>query len=658
MRPLTLRVLIPAALLLFFGAGVGARLHGFSLAAWHLVIDGSAAPEVLFGKPQAVRFDDWAVHLPLALAQLAHEPAFPLVNDNIGLGQSALVPIELPVRHVATLFRPQLWGFFLGADLGLAWMWWFRALGLFGVWLAVLAVLGRGRLGVAAVASALVVVSPFFQFWSLNPASATIALGAAFLATVALARSRSRLRIAASAAALAYAGGAFLLALYPPFQIVLAWLYVALVVGWLAAEGGSLPLRRHAALRGLGLAAAGLLVLSLGLLYARDAGEALEAMRASAHPGLRVSHGGERAAWDLLNASLGAPLALGSAQWDALGNVCEAASFLWLAPPLLLFVLLRRVLGGARIDPVIASLGVFTAIFAVFATAGLPELVSRASLLYAVPGARVLIGLGIADVIVLVRFWTAPTPPSPAAPRERRLALGVAAAWGLVLAAAAVPLGRAFPQLPLPLLAGAVLGNTALAFALLTARGRRAAVAAALLVGAASTLWFNPLCRAGSSYLAENPVSRAVLEIDRASGGHTTWVAFGRARSAELLRAAGVRCLNGTLTVPQLALWRPLDPERRFTQTYNRYGEAILIAAPERSPVFVLKNPTSFTVRVDPSSPEFRALGATHALYQGPHPDRFERLSGFEKLGTFGRVSLYRVEPPGASQAEPQRTGG
>jgi len=82
---------------------------------------------VLLGQPRLIRHDDWAVHLPLALAQLHHDPPFPLVNRDIGLGQSALVPFELPVAHPFTLLRPQLLGFFLGPDVGIAWMWWKRA---------------------------------------------------------------------------------------------------------------------------------------------------------------------------------------------------------------------------------------------------------------------------------------------------------------------------------------------------------------------------------------------------------------------------------------------------------------------------------------------------------------------------------------------------
>src|SRR5262245_59743697 len=97
------------------------RLHGFSLPLWHAVIDQSPMREVLVGHPQAVRSDDWAVVLPLALVQSAEEPRFPVVNPLIGNGQSGLASYSLPMWHPITLFRPQVWGYFLGPDTGLAW---------------------------------------------------------------------------------------------------------------------------------------------------------------------------------------------------------------------------------------------------------------------------------------------------------------------------------------------------------------------------------------------------------------------------------------------------------------------------------------------------------------------------------------------------------
>ena len=131
------RALLPLTLLALLATLVALRLHGFSISAWHQVIDGSAPAEVLLGEPRPIRSDDWKVQLPLAFAQGASEPRFPRVNERIGFGQSALLPIELPVADGLVVFHPTLWGFFLGDDVGMSWLWWSRVLGLFTAWTGV-----------------------------------------------------------------------------------------------------------------------------------------------------------------------------------------------------------------------------------------------------------------------------------------------------------------------------------------------------------------------------------------------------------------------------------------------------------------------------------------------------------------------------------------
>src|SRR6185295_18067798 len=112
-------VRIVMALLAAFGVLVALHLHGFSLAAWHEVIDGSPPSEVLLGEPRLIRSDDWKMQLPLLIAQTAATPRFPLVNPSVGLGQNMLLPVEAPVASWIALFRPTMWGFFLGPDAGL-----------------------------------------------------------------------------------------------------------------------------------------------------------------------------------------------------------------------------------------------------------------------------------------------------------------------------------------------------------------------------------------------------------------------------------------------------------------------------------------------------------------------------------------------------------
>ena len=581
-QPVT-RSLALLALAAVFATLVSLHVHGFSISAWHSVIDGSPPDEILLGAPRLIRSDDWQVHLPLAFAQAAHHPPFPLLNTLVGVGQSALLPIELPVAHPLALFRPTLWGFFLGDDAGMAWLWWSRVFGLAAVWFGVFRTVSGGRRGLAAAGVAILLGSPFFQFWSFNAASHTAAMGATLLATLSLLRVARPGAIWASGAALGAAGAWFALATYPPYQVTLGWLYVALVVGLWLEDPDRLAIRRHGLTRGLAFAGAGLFVLVVLGIFASEAHAAIEAMRATVYPGLRISRGGDRPLWALLTANFAT--GLWASKWGPFYNVCEAASLWVLAPMPMLLWLVRAARERSHIDRVALLLLAYQAALVVYAAFGFPAWLARATGLSFVPGARCVIGIGLADVALLLRFLAC---APPAIGTERRLALVLAVVWAGLLGVLSIPLARALPEARPQVLFGLAGVNGLLTWLALTSRRRTLAPWLLAAASFATTAWFNPVVIGGSAYLTGNPLSRRIIEIDHETPGGSTWVAFGRDDLPNLFRAIGVRAVNGLQPVPQLSLWERLDPEGRGRNIYNRYAHIAFVAVSSPRPVFEL----------------------------------------------------------------------
>jgi len=166
-----------------------------------------------------------------------------------------------------------------------------------------------------------------------------------------------------------------------------------------------------------------------------------------------------------------------------------------------------------------------------------------------------------------------------------------------------------------------------------------ALAAASCVVGA----WFNPLVRGGSAYLRENALSRAILEVDRAHGGDTTWVSFGDYVTPNLFRILGVRALNGVIPVPQFELWAPLDPKGHARSLYNRFAHVVFTPSPVREPRFEQLAYDAFAVHVDPGSDALRALGVTHMLVETDDPAGFAARSGATRLASVGRRHLFRA---------------
>ena len=637
------------SLVVLFAILVALRLHGFSLPIWRERIDGTAAPEVLLGRPREVRIDDYAVILPLAFAQEAHDPPFPVVNTLVGQGQNMLLPFSLPVAHPLALFKPDTWGFFLGADFGMAWRWWSRALGLFAISGLLLLVVTGGDRALAGLGAFALVASPFLQFWTLRPAPVSIHAGVLVLAALALAFARRRRWILLAGAAAGYSAVGFGLTLYPPFQVPLAYLALLLLATLALSHRDALALRERPGWRLAALALAALITAVGAALLVSAAGDAIDRTMHTAYPGRRLSLGGGRSLATLLAANTGLPLLVDD--YGRLLNACEAAGYWLLSPALALGALWSWLAGGRRPDAVALGLAAAVVALVLHASTTMPVWLARATLFGLVPGYRSVIALGFADVLLVARLLAYGSPLA-GVPRT-----GAALLWGGGVAAAVFALQRTTPALPIGAGLGFAAGNSLLAWLALAPRRRWHAMAALAAASALVSLWFNPLVRGGSDALRDNSLARAVLEIDRAYAGGTSWVAYGGHVVPNLFRAIGVHSVNGVHPVPQLELWAPFDPSGEAQSIYNRYAHVVFDPDAGEEPTFDRRGSDTFTVHVRPGSEALHKLGVTHLLVDSPKARSLAERDGATWLKSVGPFSLLRApwtpEPP--AQASPRR---
>lgn len=624
------------ALAAVFAGLVSLQLHGYSLPLWHVVIEGGEMPEVLWGTPRPIRSDDWVVGLPMALAQCVHEPPFPRVDTLIGAGQDMLL-FEMPIAHPVTLFRPASWGFFLGAGTGVAWMWWATALGMAAACFLALRVVSEGRWLPAALGALFFVFAPFMQFWSFLPARVTAYAALCMAAWAGLWTARRPAGALACGALLGWAGVCFVLVFYPPFQVPLAWVALALALGVLIDRARRGLLREHLGIRLAGLAlAAGIAAVALvGFWLAAE--PAIERMLGSAYPGGRRFVGGGLGAARLF----GHALALGwqVESWEPWLNVSEGSGF-WLLFP----VSAVAVVAAARrraADPLAVALLACIGLLSWHALVGLPAWLARITLLDQVQPSRTVSGIGLADVLLLVRVIST----GGGRIEDARVAALIAGVWGALLLAMGLGLEATFPELGTAGLVAMAALNAGLAWAVL--RGLPAALPLGVLVvaSAATTLWFNPFVRGGVDYLHENPLSRRILAIDREAGGETRWLTYGSPYLANLFRTIGVHALNGQLSLPQPELWERVDPTDRWRRVWNRYAHVNAISTREPGVRFALSGPSNIDLIANPADPALAPLGVTHVLIMAPERPPAGSLPGLEYIGSHRWSHLYRVLP-------------
>lgn len=634
--------LLPASLAGLFLVLCLLRVHGFSLPIWHQIIDQSEQTEVLVGEARSIRADDWAASLPLTLSQLAQQPRFPVSNSLVGEGSvSNLVGFSVPLRHWLSLFRPHLWGYFFGPDFGLAWNWWFRALLLVYALHLVFMILSRGRSALSLAAAVAVVYAPFFQYWSLNYEPMTASMALCFVAAVGLVFAASRRAIVLFALLLFWAGGVFALgAIYPPYQIVFAYLLAFLFSGFLIRERARLRRLSDVRLRVLAGGVALAAVLGCLALYVFEAREVIPILAGTVYPAQRAAHGGDLSLPQLLN-SLFTILADEPLQ-SSFGNICEGASFYFFFPVVLAFVGWQWAVRRRTPDPVVGAVSLCLLLLLAYALVGVPPWLARVTGLGLVPGPRTLPALGIAETTLLVAFL-AGSEASPR-PSDRGVALAASGVFALTLMGAGIALHALVPAISWTRIL-LVSASTSL-LALLLLERRCSFLPALALISIASTLWFNPWVHAGTAYLRENPLSRVVLEQDRRAGGQSRWIVFDDPWLANLWRVIGVRALNGVHYYPQLALWARVDPTGEGRDVYNRYAHVEFWVS-DRPGTLALSNPYPDRIQavLFPSRAVLTALGADFVVCSKSSADVLRRIDGLHEIAEVGDRVVFRVDP-------------
>ncbi len=608
-----------AVLLLILTLGTAFKLHGSSIGVWNLLLpDRRPDAGVLLGTQKTIRSDEWLFTTPAVVSQARMLPAFPITNSGWGEAQVPLI-INLPVRHWSMLVRPQFWGFFiLDLERGFAFYWNMKAfLLLTGVFL-LLMVLTGSDFGVSLLGTAWVFFSGFMQWWYSSPAMLPETVGCVALLLVSLhylALSSRRWVIAAAALVSACCLLGSVLSLYPPFQVPLFHLGIAVLVGSLGprlvagAQRRDLAFRSGCAVLALSVAAAAV------AFYYRDAEPAIDLMRATVYPGSRMSSGGEVTLAQVFGGFYGVLMSQESYPrvWE---NVCEASSFILLFP-VPAAALVWRAWRKERATALEWSLSAYVVVVLAWMTLRWPHALAVVTGFGLSPGKRSLLGVGLASIILCCVFLA-----------KRRVDLPRGLGPRLVVAASMLALLMA-----LALDFAHVTGNfatggqavlvslVALGAGYLLLARKRIAFAVCLLV---PSVWSYGLVNPVSVGLGPILDTRLFQQVSRIvdRDPDARWIVYGGFVTADLIKATGAQVFSGTKVVPPLEDLRVLDPKSTAAPTYNRSAHIELVPEKGSEVVFTLVQADWYRITIDPMSDAWRRLGIRYVALPFAAADR------------------------------------
>jgi hypothetical protein len=634
------------AIALIFALLVAAGISGSSLSlgtAYTPFLDLN--PARILGKDRPIRSDEWMLFTPMALGQAVHQPAFPVINRNLGIdGQNMLVVgmAGMPVAHISALAKPATWGFFLfDQRRALAWYWWFPIFGcLFALW-GVFCLLIPRRWPLALALAAWFGLSAYPAAWSYWPAYAVFFPSTALCALILILRGQRPWRLALLSAALGLALAGFFFILYPPWQVPLAWLYLLLATALIVRDA----LYRHcnfAKLAALGFA----LVIAGTLVWHwwADAQQAVQLMLNTDYPGKRIELGGRMPLPWLLR---GITNIVSLYRLKGPSNQSEVASFVYLFVPLLAAIVPG--FGATRPARAVQTALIVTAGFAfVFMIFGIPQSIARWSLWGMVAEGRADLVLGLAYCMLCGLAIGARRVVANATWRRQATAHALAMLWAALIVIALrhppanISLGLS-PGIETVLFIAVWLGGVWLI------EGDAPKFMALNLAWAAMTILpFNPVIVAPKAIHIAPQLQPELQAVRPFSPNRARVLVIGDGVGAMFLLAGGVPVVNGVFYYPQFALWHNWDPQRKHSGIYNRFHHLDFEIGVADYPNGVYAyTPYQDVVRVvvDPQRFHFPTTGAQLLVAPVANAEQLQATPGLHFIRQVGGQAWFQVEP-------------
>ena len=593
----------PLALLLLVGILSVLELSGTSIGMLDSQANGSIQSHgLLAGTPRPIRSDEWNLQTPLVVAQSHH--AFSQ-NMQVGLGQHDLAVIgDIPNRNWSTVFKPwNIPALFIDVSHGFAARWWLLSFILIvGIYLLLLEL--TDRIDVAIFFSLGLYLSPMFQWWYQPYGFGAVGMGALAAAFFLWGlNSRTISRQICSILGCAWAAVGFLLILYPPYQIPLAYIFVLIILSEVVARFFLRSLNFKTIVI-IGASVATLVAVIVGIFFIQER-SVFSAIAATEYPGHRRESGGSGLITQLLSAPFGYPLIKNGAGLAGT-NQSEISSFLLLFP----FALLQLIIYpfkrfDYRTRCLLVGTSIATAISMIWFLTGFPSFLSSLLLLDYVETPRVVMGIGVGGFILMALLFASKsreatitsTSFTPHFKRifSNRVLFGAFAS--LILSFGLYFWGGRLISQSSPLL---LLGNRkifffslfgAITIGLLCARKIWLGGLSLVLFGLVAAGTVNPIYQ-GLQPLTGPSISGVYRSIANSTNGgvNAVWLSYGDYTITDPLIASGLPTVNGWQPYPDTTFWKSIDPVKTDEPAWNRYGQFAYQQGPFGSGL-VISNP-------------------------------------------------------------------
>lgn len=599
-------------------------INGSSLNWWNGMFGGDTQTDVVYGRPQAIRSDEYAVGTPFAFSQAYN--GYGYFNSIIGDRPSDMFIIkDAPVWVFAEIFRPFHWGYLLlGSSRGLSFYWFARLITLFlATYEFTLLICARSRY-LAVTGAVLITFAPLTQWWFAVNSLPEMFI-AIFFSIVILHRYIDDLNSwhrLGYAALIGECAGIFVLSLYPAWQIPLGYLLLVLIIWTFVSRRRAIRCARRDVM-GIFVVITVTAIL-LGTVMHRS-WPTIEATMHTAYPGQRVSTGGDLSITALFSGFVS--LGYSIKEYVGLLNSSEAAGVIDFFPlGLVLFVIAEiRTRRRDVLSWLLTGYGLFLFVYMIF---GFTPMMAKVTLLSMSTSTRCRAPFAVINLILALRglyrvkgmrVQNSVYSKMLVSPLlgEKDVAVILVYGYGVLVSVMSWLDNPAYTGMITAILVALFAVGWCIALSSVYSAWGRRLWSMAVIVVILSGMSVNPIQYSDSAITDQTIVNNAkTIQSDKMG----LWVAGSTdneqgSNLAQLLVANGIPALNAVQVTPNMSAWQKLDPIGRWGKIYNRYAYVTVnIVHEEREEKFRLVAPDH--IAVDVTVDDLAVLGVNYILSQ------------------------------------------
>lgn len=603
------------------------QIHGSSIGLYDDIL-GYSNQILLWGSNRPIRSDEYIVNTPLAFSQYYnYAGSFSYFSQIVrGCATDMFMVYGQPVFDIAILFRPFQWGYlFLPQGMGLSFFWSGRLIALFLISVEIGLMLSSSR-RIAFTYAMLVTFSPVIQWWfAVNGLVEMLIFGQLFVFSIDRYMIRTRMvDKVLFAFFMMISAGAYILTFYPAWQIPLAYVFFILMMWRIKINWVGFKTERKDFFL--------ILVMSLflgGVFYHifDQSLNTIKSLMGTVYPGHRFSFGGEVLIKQIF--SYGGNLFLPYKDLS-FSNNCEASSFFTLFPmgSVLAIIALKQNFKNGKSDFLLKYL-LFLEYFMLFwCFIGFPKIFAQFSLLFAAPGNRVFMVMGIIEIILIVRSLGSLNVSI----KKNYLIFLSGLISFFVTFSSYYAYSDIFSIGKIFILFFTIFCCCSLLFSLHKTPICIFFCVVMCLIGGT----VNPVASGVSSVFGNN-IAREIRHIVQED--HSLWMVEGDAVKNYLIMF-GAPTINCTNVYPNLERWMEIDRNGEQKDIYNRYAHIGMIISDTASS-FVLKGADYFEVVVN--TYDLRRLNVKYIFTRNDLGKYSDDFASFEKIFEENGYKIYKV---------------